>query len=197
MHIPLRKAFFITAGVLALAPVFAAGCSSDEDNGGNGNLGNAPFCPATLALALDAKTSCVGEGFECPIGYTCGSFDQQAYCRCTKGKFVCNTGRNEPIDDATKPPCTASGAGSDKECPASQNGTDTASCKTPGLQCFYKGFTCPESPDIPKVDVCQCKSAALPDGGPSLQFHCEIRYCNPKSDASIPVPPPPADAGQG
>jgi hypothetical protein len=37
---------------------------------------------------------------------------------------------------------------------------------------------------------------ALPDGGATLLFNCEIKYGNPKSDASIPIPPPP-DAGQG
>lgn len=190
-----RKTLLVTFSVsFALAPLMAVGCSDDDDNGGAAKADAAPFCPATLTLALDPKTTCVGEGFECPIGYSCGAFDQQAYCRCEKGKFACRGGRGEDITDPATAPCTSQGTGSDKECPGSQNGTDGTSCKTPGLQCFYTGFKCPESSE-PKVDICQCVSSNAPDGGATLQFRCEIKYCNPKSDASIPIPPVDASGG--
>jgi hypothetical protein len=191
-----RKALLLATSFFALSPVLMAGCSDDDDDGNAGRRDSGAFCPADLPTALDPKTACVGEGFECPLPYNCGAIDQQAYCVCTKGKFVCQSGRGEPIDNAASPPCTPQGSGSDKECPGSQNGTDGTACKTPGLQCFYEGFVCPESNGVPKIDVCQCKAGSLPDGGPTLQFNCEIKYCNPKSDASIPIPPPP-DAGQG
>lgn len=188
----MRTAFsktVITAGsilaVTALTAIAVAGCSSDEEPAAGPTFSKGPFCPANLAGALDPKTTCSTEGFECPIGYSCGSFDAQAYCSCDKGKFVCKTPRGDAIDDASKAPCAPPGAGADKECPQSQAGLEGQACKTPGLQCFYKGFTCPESPDVPKSDVCQCVSQPLPDGGPTLQYRCEIDYCNPKSDASF------------
>jgi hypothetical protein len=186
------KTLLFTAAVLGLSVAAATGCSDDEENATTPRLDSGPFCPATIAAALDPKTTCLGEGFECPIGYACGPINQQAYCRCEKGKFTCKTGRGEAIDSAESPKCTPQGSGSEKECPGSQNGTDGTQCKVPGLQCHYRGFTCPETPDTPKIDVCQCVSGAQPDGGPTLQWRCEIKYCNPKSDASIPI----FDAGQ-
>jgi hypothetical protein len=187
MRTALAKTLIVSVCIGAASAIAMGGCSDDDNKASSTSREAGPFCPATLAIALDSKTSCLGEGFECPIGYSCGATAQQAICRCTKGKFVCSNGRGEDVDDAEKPPCTAQGAGNEKECPASQNGTDTTTCHTPGLQCFYQGFTCPESPDAPKVDVCQCVSGSLPDGGAALQFRCEINYCHPKADASIPV----------
>ena len=184
----MRTAFktVITASsILALCALAVAGCSSDDEKPTGTPFPVVDYCPGTLAAALDAKTKCVTDGYECPIGYSCGSFEAQAYCRCDKGRFGCKTSRGDEISDATKAPCAAPGPGADKECPQTQNGLEGQACKTPGLQCFYKGFTCPESPSVPKSDVCQCVSQPLPDGGPTLQFRCEIDYCNPKSDASF------------
>jgi len=181
----LRKTLITACGVIGSLSVLVVGCSSKDEATSNASIDGGPFCPSSLATALDSKSTCQGEGFECPIGYSCGAFAQQAYCTCTKGKWACKSSRGEVVDDAAKAPCNSPGSGSDKECPQSQNGTEGQSCKTPGLQCFYKGFTCPESPDSPKQDVCQCVTQPLPDGGPTLQFRCEIQYCNPRADASI------------
>lgn len=193
MLIVLKKTLLIGSSVLGFCALVMAGCSSDEDTNTGNQLDSGPFCPATLRSALDPAIKCIGEGFECPIGYTCGANDQQAYCKCEGGKFTCKSGRGEPIDNADTPPCAKPGTGADKECPQSQAGTEGTTCKTPGLQCFYRGFTCPEDPTLTKTDVCQCIGQPLPDGGPTLQFRCEIDYCNPKSDASFSFP----DAGSG
>lgn len=174
----LKKSVLVVSGVFVSAALVVIGCSSKNADNGSSNIDGGPFCPANLSAALDPKTSCQGEGFECPIGYACGSWAQQAYCTCTGGKFVCKTGRGEAINDVASAPCTAPGSGSDKECPSSQNGTEGTSCKTPGLQCFYTGVTC-KGAESPSQDVCQCVTQPLPDGGPQLAFRCEIASCNP------------------
>jgi hypothetical protein len=193
MRTAFRNTVITASSVLAFSALLIVGCSSDEDKASPATFPSGPFCPATLAAALDPATKCVGDNFECPIGYPCGAFESQAYCTCAGGKFTCKTSRGDEIASADEAPCAAPGVGADKECPQTQNGTDGQTCKTAGLQCFYQGFTCPESPDVPKQDVCQCVSQPLPDGGPTLQFRCEIEYCNPKSDASFSTP----DAGTG
>lgn len=193
MRQAIQKTLIVVSSFLAAAALLPVGCSSSSSDAEPAALDGGPFCPASLAAALAADTTCQGEGFECPIGYACGAFAQQAICKCTGGKFTCADPHGAAIDSADNAPCTPSGGGAANECPAAESGTDGKSCSTPGLQCFYTGVTC-VGKQAPNTDVCQCKTQGLADGGPSLAFHCEVDYCSATSDATVP-PPPVVDAG--
>jgi hypothetical protein len=137
-------------------------------------------CPVTVDVANGA--ACPVEKQDCPIGYPCGPFAQQAHCICTNGIYVCTDSAGNAIDKGASPVCVPPGSGNDKDCPASE--ADAVSdkggvCKTPGLQCFYIGASCPENAQ-PNMDVCQC--VGVGDG--SLHYNCEQKTCNPRSDAS-------------
>src|SRR5262249_40135061 len=97
----LGRAVF--GGVLfAAAPwsALAAGCSSNNDAGPDGNDASLT-CPATLDESLDAP--CNHDGQDCPIGYTCGDFPQQSHCVCTKGKYACSDATGAPIAKGGQP----------------------------------------------------------------------------------------------
>ncbi len=150
------------------------GCSSDEAAAPS-PAPRAGICPNTVQTAVGA--ACSQEGLDCPIGYTCGAVLEQAHCLCTHGKYVCTDATLAVVSAKGEPACVPAGVGNDKQCPASEQGTDAMACTTAGLLCYYNGPVCPEGNGVPNRDVCQCK-------GSPLQFECEQQLCNPRSDAS-------------
>jgi hypothetical protein len=154
-------------------------------------------CPNTVDLAVGA--ACTLKGQDCPIGYPCGPFNQQAHCICDGKTYACTDAKGTALDKGTEPECVDPGKANDAQCPATEADAlaeKTNSCKTAGLLCFYTGASCPENTQ-PFTDSCQC--LITNDG--TLRFTCEQKTCNPHSDASgipdvgQPDTKPPADAG--
>jgi hypothetical protein len=189
-------------GVACLALGFGAmaGCSSNDDNGSGPDvdaaLGQGENICGFVTVGAAAGASCSTEGYSCGIGYVCGSFNQQAHCTCTSGKFVCVDSTQANVPQGGAPQCTSNGTGNDKACPASESAADQAKCATSGLLCHYAGSVCPPPSTQVNTDTCQC--LVHDDGG--LSFKCERSFCNPGTDASNDLPdagpPPPVDAGK-
>lgn len=163
----------------------STGCSSD-DVAATPDAAVAQDCPKTVLLAQG--TTCREEALLCVIGYECGQFlNESARCTCTAGKFDCVDPHGAAIEDPAKPKCTSPGSGN-KDCPASQSAAEGASCKTPGQQCAFEGFTCSGNTSK-NTDICFCTGGTPEnDAAVPLIYRCEIKGCTPPSDGSIPKP---------
>jgi hypothetical protein len=184
--------FFCAAAWFAMA----SGCSSKDDAGPAAQDASLT-CPPSVAEA--AEGLCTHEGQDCPIGYACGSFAQQAHCVCTKGQYACTDATGAVVAKGAEPVCVGfAPPANPAECPASESSAGGRVCRTAGLLCYYTGVQCPGSA-TPFIDHCQCVGSALTDSG--LAFKCEPNTCNPRSDASDDAYSPPdtgpvEDAGQ-
>jgi hypothetical protein len=154
-----------------------AGCST-SDSAPQTSQAVSLACPVSVVAGVGAP--CAAEGEDCPVGYTCGSFVEQAHCVCTSGKFVCADATHQTVDKALGPQCVGNGKGNDEECPAIESAAPGKGCTTAGLLCSYLGPVCGAAPAL--IDQCQCVGAA--DGG--LVFTCEPKHCSPSADAAPP-----------
>ncbi len=136
-------------------------------------------CPATLASTNGS--SCGEERAICTFPIACSTFDQQATCTCSDGRFVCSDGVGKlAIDDA--PRCVTMESASTERCAPTLEEAAGTSCTTLGHSCTWPGATCPERP-VQNMDTCTC----LSDGTTGeLVMKCHVPQCNP-AYGSVPV----------
>jgi hypothetical protein len=173
-----------------VAAALACACAGYGCSNSNGNINTKldaeAVCPNTVSAAVGAK--CAYEGLVCEIGYTCGSFEQQATCTCNFGRtFDCTDSTGTGVDPGGDPACTSNGGPHDKECPGSEALAAGASCKTPRLICPYAN-NCPPVNNVGSFDTCECTAGAGKTGG--FAFVCEPKCGVPDAgdDGSADAP---------
>ena len=172
-------------GLSALVTVTAA-CSSSDTTTATEQVVVKPTCPAFVDQAVNSKSSmskCNTEGYVCGIGYPCGSFQQQATCTCTGGKYACVSADGKEIQADTSSADVSANfcipqPPSPEACPMDVTAAGKQ-CQTAGKTCYYKGLTCSNGNQL--TDNCYCEGSVqtLKDGGTvnRLTWNCTIDAC--------------------
>lgn len=146
----------------------AAPITRDTETGG---------CPSTFAATNGER--CSKEHAICTLPVACSTFDQQATCTCTNGRFVCADALGK-VAIGADPRCLAMDAASDETCAPSLEQESGKTCSTLGHACAYLGAICPERP-VQNTDVCTCL-ADRKNG--DLKMRCHIAECLPGTSQS-------------
>jgi hypothetical protein len=166
----------VFAALVALALVACGGDpngaapASGESNDAVSHAGVA--CPATFEATNGMR--CGEERAVCTIPIACSTFDQQATCTCTDGRFACSDGVGK-IAIADAPRCVKMDSASTEICAPTLDDAAGTACTTLGHSCAWPGAICPERP-VQNMDTCTC----LPDGTTGeLLMKCRVAQCNP------------------